>query len=157
MPVEELEQVVDRIERELEEASEKEIPSSRVGDAVMAALRDIDDVAYVRFASVYWPFRDLAELQAELKNLVERRGGARVTCRRELRSAADERFMRRALALAERGRGTTRPNPVVGAVIVRGGRIIAEGFHRRAGEPHAEVIALARCAAAARRAARRCT
>ena len=59
MPVEELEQVVDRIERELEEASEKEIPSSRVGDAVMAALRDIDDVAYVRFASVYWPFRDL--------------------------------------------------------------------------------------------------
>ena len=62
------------IERELEEASEKEIPSSRIGDAVMAALRDIDDVAYVRFASVYWPFRDLAELQAELKNLVERRG-----------------------------------------------------------------------------------
>ena len=40
----------------------------------MAALRDIDDVAYVRFASVYWPFRDLAELQAELKALVERRG-----------------------------------------------------------------------------------
>ena len=74
VPVEELEQVVDRIERELEEANEKEIPSSRVGDAVMAALRDIDDVAYVRFASVYWPFRDLAELQAELKNLVERRG-----------------------------------------------------------------------------------
>ena len=74
MPVEELEQAVDRIERELEEAGEKEIPSSRVGDAVMAALRDIDDVAYVRFASVYWPFRDLAELQAELKNLVERRG-----------------------------------------------------------------------------------
>ena len=66
--------VVDRIERELEEAGEKEIPSSRIGDAVMAALRDIDDVAYVRFASVYWPFRDLAELQAELKNLVERRG-----------------------------------------------------------------------------------
>jgi diaminohydroxyphosphoribosylaminopyrimidine deaminase / 5-amino-6-(5-phosphoribosylamino)uracil reductase len=57
-------------------------------------------------------------------------------------SAADERFMRRALALAERGRGTTRPNPVVGAVIVRGGRIAAEGFHRRAGEPHAEVNAL---------------
>ena len=57
-----------------EGSGEKEIPSSRVGDAVMAALRDIDDVAYVRFASVYWPFRDLAELQAELKNLVERRG-----------------------------------------------------------------------------------
>ena len=58
-------------------------------------------------------------------------------------SAADERFMRRALALAERGRGTTRPNPVVGAVIVRGGRVVAEGWHRRAGEAHAEVNALA--------------
>jgi diaminohydroxyphosphoribosylaminopyrimidine deaminase/5-amino-6-(5-phosphoribosylamino)uracil reductase len=51
--------------------------------------------------------------------------------------------MRRALALAERGRGTTRPNPVVGAVIVRRGRIVAEGFHRRAGEAHAEVNAFA--------------
>ncbi|HEY4394483.1 MAG TPA: bifunctional diaminohydroxyphosphoribosylaminopyrimidine deaminase/5-amino-6-(5-phosphoribosylamino)uracil reductase RibD [Polyangia bacterium] len=59
-------------------------------------------------------------------------------------SAADARFMRRALALAERGRGTTQPNPVVGAVIVRGGRIAAEGFHRKAGEGHAEVNALAR-------------
>ena len=59
---------------DLEEAGEKEIPSSRVGDAVMAELRDIDDVAYVRFASVYWPFKNLGELQAELKNLVERRG-----------------------------------------------------------------------------------
>jgi diaminohydroxyphosphoribosylaminopyrimidine deaminase/5-amino-6-(5-phosphoribosylamino)uracil reductase len=50
--------------------------------------------------------------------------------------------MRRALALAERGRGTTQPNPVVGAVIVRGGRIAAEGYHHRAGEAHAEVNAL---------------
>ena len=58
-------------------------------------------------------------------------------------SAADVRFMRRALALAERGRGTTQPNPVVGAVIVRDGRIVAEGFHRKAGEAHAEVNALA--------------
>jgi diaminohydroxyphosphoribosylaminopyrimidine deaminase / 5-amino-6-(5-phosphoribosylamino)uracil reductase len=65
-------------------------------------------------------------------------------------SAADERFMRRALALAERGRGTTRPNPVVGAVIVRGGRIVAEGFHRRAGEAHAEVNALAALRGSAR-------
>lgn len=58
-------------------------------------------------------------------------------------SADDRRFMRRALTLAKRGRGTTRPNPMVGAVIVRRGKIIAEGFHRRPGTAHAEVAALA--------------
>jgi diaminohydroxyphosphoribosylaminopyrimidine deaminase/5-amino-6-(5-phosphoribosylamino)uracil reductase len=55
---------------------------------------------------------------------------------------ADQRFMRRALALAERGRGSTRPNPVVGALIVRAGRVLAQGYHRRAGAPHAEIEAL---------------
>src|SRR5438445_87514 len=50
--------------------------------------------------------------------------------------------MRRALALAERGRGNTRPNPIVGAVIARDGKVVAEGFHRRAGDVHAEVAAL---------------
>src|SRR5205807_7954768 len=71
VPVEVLEKAADRIERELEEAGEKEIPSTRIGDAGMAALRDIDDVAYVRFASVYRSFRDVNELMAELKSLVE--------------------------------------------------------------------------------------
>ncbi len=55
---------------------------------------------------------------------------------------ADERHMRRALALAQRGLGTTRPNPMVGCVLVRGGKVIAEGWHRRAGGDHAEVAAL---------------
>ena len=50
--------------------------------------------------------------------------------------------MRRALALARRGLGLTSPNPCVGAVLVRGGKIIGEGWHRRAGEAHAEVAAL---------------
>ena len=54
----------------------------------------------------------------------------------------DERFMQRALALARRGLGKTSPNPVVGAVLVRNGRIIGEGWHKRAGGPHAEVFAL---------------
>jgi transcriptional repressor NrdR len=74
VPVEVLEKAADRIERDLEEAGEKEIPSTRIGDAGMAALRDIDDVAYVRFASVYRSFRDVNELMAELKSLVEARG-----------------------------------------------------------------------------------
>ena len=55
---------------------------------------------------------------------------------------ADERYMRLALAEAERGVGHTSPNPPVGAVIVKGGRILSRGFHRRAGGPHAEIEAL---------------
>ncbi len=54
----------------------------------------------------------------------------------------DEKLMRAALREAARGLGHTSPNPAVGAVIVRGGRIVARGFHRRAGLPHAEIEAL---------------
>jgi diaminohydroxyphosphoribosylaminopyrimidine deaminase/5-amino-6-(5-phosphoribosylamino)uracil reductase len=50
--------------------------------------------------------------------------------------------LERALELAERGRGTTYPNPVVGAVVVRDGEVVGEGWHHRKGEAHAEVIAL---------------
>jgi diaminohydroxyphosphoribosylaminopyrimidine deaminase / 5-amino-6-(5-phosphoribosylamino)uracil reductase len=50
--------------------------------------------------------------------------------------------LERALELAERGRGTTKPNPVVGAVVVRDGEVVGEGWHQRAGGPHAEVLAL---------------
>src|SRR5262245_19638037 len=53
-----------------------------------------------------------------------------------------ETLMRRALELAERGRGLTSPNPMVGAVVARNGEIVGEGFHERAGGPHAEVVAL---------------
>jgi diaminohydroxyphosphoribosylaminopyrimidine deaminase/5-amino-6-(5-phosphoribosylamino)uracil reductase len=54
----------------------------------------------------------------------------------------DEKFMRAALAEAKRALGRTSPNPAVGAVIVKNGRMIARGFHHRAGEPHAEIEAL---------------
>ena len=54
----------------------------------------------------------------------------------------DAAFMRRALRLARQGYGTTSPNPMVGAVLVKGGRIIGRGWHRRAGAPHAEIEAL---------------
>lgn len=50
--------------------------------------------------------------------------------------------LERALELAERGRGTTHPNPIVGAVVVCDGEVVGEGWHERKGEPHAEVIAL---------------
>jgi diaminohydroxyphosphoribosylaminopyrimidine deaminase/5-amino-6-(5-phosphoribosylamino)uracil reductase len=56
----------------------------------------------------------------------------------------DEKFMRLALREAERGVGRTSPNPAVGAVIVRGGRILARGHHRQAGLPHAEIEALSK-------------
>lgn len=54
----------------------------------------------------------------------------------------DEIFMREALRIARNAEGRTSPNPLVGAVIVKDGRIIAEGWHRRAGTPHAEIHAL---------------
>jgi diaminohydroxyphosphoribosylaminopyrimidine deaminase/5-amino-6-(5-phosphoribosylamino)uracil reductase len=62
----------------------------------------------------------------------------------------DERYMSRALELAARARGLTSPNPMVGAVVVRDGAVIGEGFHRAAGQPHAEIEALATAGTAAR-------
>jgi diaminohydroxyphosphoribosylaminopyrimidine deaminase / 5-amino-6-(5-phosphoribosylamino)uracil reductase len=50
--------------------------------------------------------------------------------------------LERALELAERGRGTTHPNPIVGAVLIRNGEIVGEGWHERKGGPHAEIVAL---------------
>ena len=50
--------------------------------------------------------------------------------------------LERALELAERGRGSTHPNPVVGAVVVQDGKIVGEGWHERKGGPHAEIAAL---------------
>lgn len=58
--------------------------------------------------------------------------------------------MRRAIELAERGIGETNPNPPVGCVLVRDGRVAGEGFHARAGEPHAEALALAKAGARAK-------
>ncbi|MDI6763941.1 MAG: bifunctional diaminohydroxyphosphoribosylaminopyrimidine deaminase/5-amino-6-(5-phosphoribosylamino)uracil reductase RibD [Thermodesulfobacteriota bacterium] len=54
----------------------------------------------------------------------------------------DKRWMRRALRLAKKGRGRTSPNPMVGAVLVKDGRVVGEGYHVRAGEVHAEIIAM---------------
>ena len=58
------------------------------------------------------------------------------------RNPEEERLLEQALELAERGRGNTQPNPVVGALVVRDGEVVGEGWHERAGGPHAEIVAL---------------
>ncbi len=73
------------------------------------------------------------------------------------RTTDDTLHMRRALRLAERGRGRTAPNPIVGAVVVKDGRVVGEGWHRALGEPHAESVALARAGVRSERATLYCT
>ncbi len=71
---EQLEDAVNAIERKVLALGVKETPSSLVGEEVMSALKDLDMVAYVRFASVYRHFKDIGELMQEVKNLFEGKG-----------------------------------------------------------------------------------
>jgi len=68
-----IEQIADRIEAAVAERGDKEVPSSFVGSAVMNELHGIDQVAYVRFASVYRSFKDIGEFMRELEELIQRR------------------------------------------------------------------------------------
>ena len=70
-----VEEVADAVERTLSEQAEKEVESRAIGDLVMARLRTLDEVAYVRFASVYRSFRDVDEFMAELTSLMSERTG----------------------------------------------------------------------------------
>ena len=65
-----IEKVVDQLEVTLQESGEKEIDSSRIGEAIMEALQSLDEVAYVRFASVYRQFRDINEFMSELTDIL---------------------------------------------------------------------------------------
>ena len=65
-----IEAAVDRIERELQERGVKEIKSTEIGERVMRELHELDDVAYVRFASVYRSFKDIGEFMSEVKVLL---------------------------------------------------------------------------------------
>lgn len=67
-----IEEFIEDLERDLRETGEKEIPSSTIGERVMAKLHEIDDVAYVRFASVYREFKDVNDFVSELKNLLSK-------------------------------------------------------------------------------------
>jgi transcriptional repressor NrdR len=65
-----IERVVDQMEVSLQESGEKEIDASRIGEAIMEALQSLDEVAYVRFASVYRQFRDINEFMSELTDIL---------------------------------------------------------------------------------------
>jgi transcriptional repressor NrdR len=67
-----IEEFVDELERDLRETGEKEIPSSFLGEKVMMKLHALDDVAYVRFASVYREFKDVNDFVSELKSLLSK-------------------------------------------------------------------------------------
>ena len=70
-----LQALVSGVERDLAELGEKEIRTSVIGEAVMRRLRELDEVAYVRFASVYRAFRDVGEFMSELEELARKGGG----------------------------------------------------------------------------------
>lgn len=73
VPLERLEGIVDAIERELIDSGDKEVSAQVVGEKVMAHLRHTDEIAYVRFASVYRSFRDIAEFMTEIENIARAR------------------------------------------------------------------------------------
>jgi transcriptional repressor NrdR len=74
VPIEALERQVDLIERSLQELGEKEVPSSKIGDNALAALRQLDEIAYLRFGSVYLNVKDAEELMREVQRLVASKG-----------------------------------------------------------------------------------
>ncbi|HEX4620430.1 MAG TPA: transcriptional regulator NrdR [Myxococcaceae bacterium] len=71
--VDQLEDAISEIERQLQGMGEKEVRSSFLGEEVMRRLQELDEVAYVRFASVYRSFHDIAEFMTELKDLLDER------------------------------------------------------------------------------------
>ena len=67
-----IEDFLDELDRDLRESGEKEVPSQKIGEKIMIKLHDIDDVAYVRFASVYREFKDVNDFVSELKSLLSK-------------------------------------------------------------------------------------
>jgi transcriptional repressor NrdR len=77
IPAAKLDAIVNSVEKYVQESPERERPTTKIGDMIMRRLKELDKVAYVRFASVYLEFEDVTEFMAELKNLVRtRQGGA---------------------------------------------------------------------------------
>ena len=74
VPLTDVERLVDDIEKQLQETGEKEVEASVIGEEVLSRLADIDDVAYIRYASIFRNFGDLEEFARELNALIEERG-----------------------------------------------------------------------------------
>ena len=72
VPLERLEQIADEIEQELQGKLEREISTVEIGEMVMSRLKDVDEVAYVRFASVYRQFKDINTFISELQKLLKK-------------------------------------------------------------------------------------
>ena len=70
-----IEALTDRVSRRIQEDGAREVPSSRIGEAIMQELREIDTVAYVRFASVYRSFQDVGEFMREVQELSKAQPG----------------------------------------------------------------------------------
>jgi len=70
--IEKMEEIVTQVERAIQKKSDREVPSSRIGELVMERLKLLDDVAYVRFASVYRQFKDVSQFMIELKDILNR-------------------------------------------------------------------------------------
>jgi transcriptional repressor NrdR len=67
-----MEEIVTSVEHAIQKKSDREVSSSRIGELIMGKLKTLDDVAYVRFASVYRQFQDLGQFMVELKNILNR-------------------------------------------------------------------------------------
>jgi transcriptional repressor NrdR len=74
-----LESIVDSVEKYVQDSADRERPTSQIGKVIMRRLKELDKVAYVRFASVYLEFEDVSEFMSELKNLVRSREKSKAT------------------------------------------------------------------------------
>ena len=75
--IEKMEEIVIQVERAIQKKSDREVSSSRIGELVMEKLKCLDDVAYVRFASVYRQFKDVGQFMEELKGILSKEGSRR--------------------------------------------------------------------------------
>lgn len=85
--MEKMEEIITQVERQIQKKSDREVSSSRIGELVMERLKALDDVAYVRFASVYRQFKDVGQFMVELKDILVRE-------KRQMRPRLTERSAR---------------------------------------------------------------